>query len=111
LSNWARDCHRSTNAVAESDLSEPPSRNARATRSTTRSWSTPAAPPWCRSARGGAMSAPGTRRGGWARKDTGGNALTNVVAEDTANCYLRSEDGLIAAIGVDDLVVVATDDG
>ena len=44
-------------------------------------------------------------------KDAGGNALAgNVVAEDTRNCYLRSENGLVAAIGVADLVVVATDD-
>ncbi|HTV89313.1 MAG TPA: mannose-1-phosphate guanylyltransferase/mannose-6-phosphate isomerase [Stellaceae bacterium] len=44
-------------------------------------------------------------------KDPSGNALVgNVVAEDTGNCYLRSEAGLIAAIGVADLVVVATDD-
>jgi len=44
-------------------------------------------------------------------KDERGNALAgNVVAEDTSNCYLRSENGLIAAIGVEDLVVVATDD-
>ncbi|HEX3864358.1 MAG TPA: mannose-1-phosphate guanylyltransferase/mannose-6-phosphate isomerase [Stellaceae bacterium] len=44
-------------------------------------------------------------------KDERGNALSgNVVAEATTNCYLRSEAGLVAAIGVDDLVVVATDD-
>jgi mannose-1-phosphate guanylyltransferase/mannose-6-phosphate isomerase len=44
-------------------------------------------------------------------KDTEGNALAgNVVAEGTTNCYLRSEAGLVAVIGVDDLVVVATDD-
>ena len=44
-------------------------------------------------------------------KDAGGNALIgNVVAEDARNCYLRSEAGLVAAIGVEDLVVVATDD-
>jgi mannose-1-phosphate guanylyltransferase/mannose-6-phosphate isomerase len=44
-------------------------------------------------------------------KDAGGNALSgNVVAEATRNCYLRSEAGLVAAIGVEDLVVVATDD-
>jgi mannose-1-phosphate guanylyltransferase/mannose-6-phosphate isomerase len=44
-------------------------------------------------------------------KDARGNSLTgNVVAEDTGNCYLRSESGLVAAIGVEDLVVVATDD-
>ncbi|HEY4472266.1 MAG TPA: mannose-1-phosphate guanylyltransferase/mannose-6-phosphate isomerase [Stellaceae bacterium] len=44
-------------------------------------------------------------------KDSGGNALSGkVVAENTRNCYLRSENGLVAAIGVEDLVVVATDD-
>ncbi len=44
-------------------------------------------------------------------KDERGNTLAgNVVAEATNNCYLRSEAGLVAAIGVDDLVVVATDD-
>jgi mannose-1-phosphate guanylyltransferase/mannose-6-phosphate isomerase len=44
-------------------------------------------------------------------KDESGNAVSgNVVAEDTANCYLRSEAGLVAAIGVADLVVVATGD-
>jgi mannose-1-phosphate guanylyltransferase/mannose-6-phosphate isomerase len=44
-------------------------------------------------------------------KDSCGNALSgNVVAEATRNCYLRSEAGLVAAIGVEDLVVVATAD-
>jgi len=44
-------------------------------------------------------------------KDARGNAIAgNVVAEATSNCYLRSEAGLVAAIGVEDLVVVATDD-
>src|SRR3954451_21114123 len=44
-------------------------------------------------------------------KDDRGNALAgNVVAEATRNCYLRSEAGLVAAIGVEDIVVVATDD-
>ena len=44
-------------------------------------------------------------------KDTAGNAIAgNVVAVDTRNCYLRSEAGLVAAIGIEDLVVVATAD-
>jgi mannose-1-phosphate guanylyltransferase/mannose-6-phosphate isomerase len=44
-------------------------------------------------------------------KDQNGNSTHgNVVAEDTRNCYLRSEAGLLAAIGIADLVVVATDD-
>ena len=46
-----------------------------------------------------------------AARDEAGNVLSgNVVAEATNNCYLRSEAGLVAAVGVADLVVVATDD-
>ncbi len=44
-------------------------------------------------------------------KDEHGNALSgNVIAEATRNCYLRSEAGLVAAVGVEDVVVVATGD-
>lgn len=44
-------------------------------------------------------------------KDGSGNVLIgDVAAFDSANSYLRSEARLIAAIGVTDLVVVATDD-
>ncbi|MGH7048243.1 MAG: mannose-1-phosphate guanylyltransferase/mannose-6-phosphate isomerase [Stellaceae bacterium] len=44
-------------------------------------------------------------------KDEAGNAISgNVLAEDTRNCYLRSEAGLVAAVGIADLVVVATGD-
>src|SRR5262249_25128827 len=44
-------------------------------------------------------------------KDQSGNSIAgNVIAEATRNCYLRSAAGLVAAIGVEDLVVVATDD-
>jgi mannose-1-phosphate guanylyltransferase/mannose-6-phosphate isomerase len=44
-------------------------------------------------------------------KDQHGNSVEgNVVAEDTRNCYLRSEAGLVAAIGIEDLVVVGTAD-
>jgi mannose-1-phosphate guanylyltransferase/mannose-6-phosphate isomerase len=44
-------------------------------------------------------------------KDHDGNStIGNVVAEDIRNCYLRSEAGLVAAIGIEDLVVVATAD-
>jgi len=44
-------------------------------------------------------------------KDSRGNLVAgNVIAEDTSNCNLRSEGGLLAAIGVEDLVVGATDD-
>jgi mannose-1-phosphate guanylyltransferase/mannose-6-phosphate isomerase len=44
-------------------------------------------------------------------KDPNGNSVEgNVVAEETRNCYLRSEAGLVAAVGIEDLVVVKTAD-
>ena len=44
-------------------------------------------------------------------KDACGNAIAgNVIADGARNCYLRSEAGLLAAVGVSDLVVVATGD-
>jgi mannose-1-phosphate guanylyltransferase/mannose-6-phosphate isomerase len=44
-------------------------------------------------------------------KDRDGNSVQgNVLAEDTRNCYLRSEAGLVAAIGIEDLIVVGTAD-
>lgn len=44
-------------------------------------------------------------------KDQHDNSISgNVIAESIRNCYLRSEAGLVAAIGIEDLVVVATDD-
>jgi mannose-1-phosphate guanylyltransferase/mannose-6-phosphate isomerase len=44
-------------------------------------------------------------------KDESGNvAEGDVIAVDSRGCYLRSEHRLIAAIGVSDVVIVATDD-
>ena len=44
-------------------------------------------------------------------KDARGNVvLGDVVAEDASGCYLRSDGRVLAALGVRDLVVVATDD-
>ncbi len=44
-------------------------------------------------------------------KDSAGNvAVGDVIAEDAKNCYLRADSGLIAALGVEDLVVIAMDD-
>jgi mannose-1-phosphate guanylyltransferase / mannose-6-phosphate isomerase len=44
-------------------------------------------------------------------KDPHGNSIEgNVIAEESRNCYLRSDAGLVAAIGIEDLVVVATAD-
>jgi mannose-1-phosphate guanylyltransferase/mannose-6-phosphate isomerase len=46
-----------------------------------------------------------------AAKDADRNALVgNVIAEDTRNSYIRSEAGLVAALGVEDMIVVATQD-
>lgn len=47
-----------------------------------------------------------------AAKDGAGNALIgDVVAEDVSGCYLRNEDGgVVAAVGLRDLCVVATGD-
>jgi mannose-1-phosphate guanylyltransferase/mannose-6-phosphate isomerase len=44
-------------------------------------------------------------------KDGSGNVVVgDCIALDTENSYLRSEDRLVAAVGVKDLVIVATDD-
>jgi mannose-1-phosphate guanylyltransferase/mannose-1-phosphate guanylyltransferase/mannose-6-phosphate isomerase len=44
-------------------------------------------------------------------RDDSGNALIgDVVVSDTRNSYIRSERPLVAALGLEDIVVVATDD-
>jgi mannose-1-phosphate guanylyltransferase/mannose-6-phosphate isomerase len=44
-------------------------------------------------------------------KDADGNALVgHVAAEGVTGCYLRGEGPLVAALGIKDLIVVATDD-
>ena len=44
-------------------------------------------------------------------RDAAGNVVQgDVIASDTTNSYLRSEDRLVATVGVDNLVVVATKD-
>ena len=44
-------------------------------------------------------------------KDSGGNAvLGDVVLLETTNSFVRAEDKLVALIGIDNLVVVATKD-
>jgi len=44
-------------------------------------------------------------------KDDHGNAVKgDVILEDTHNCYIQSEDKLIATVGLEDTVVVQTDD-
>jgi mannose-1-phosphate guanylyltransferase/mannose-6-phosphate isomerase len=44
-------------------------------------------------------------------RDAAGNAVRGeAILEDTRNCYVHSEGGLVAAIGVEDLVIVDTPD-
>jgi mannose-1-phosphate guanylyltransferase/mannose-1-phosphate guanylyltransferase/mannose-6-phosphate isomerase len=44
-------------------------------------------------------------------QDKAGNVVAgDVIAEDTRNSYLRAESGLLAVLGVEDLVVIATAD-
>jgi mannose-1-phosphate guanylyltransferase len=46
-----------------------------------------------------------------AERDADGNVLRGrVISENSRNCYLRSEHRLVVGLGVDDLVVVETDD-
>ncbi len=46
-----------------------------------------------------------------AEKDRNGNALIgDTIAVGTHNCYLRSEDKMVAAVGIRDLIVVSTKD-
>jgi mannose-1-phosphate guanylyltransferase/mannose-6-phosphate isomerase len=45
-----------------------------------------------------------------ARDEAGNVAIGDVMAERTRNSYLRAEHGLLAAVGVEDLVVVALKD-
>lgn len=46
-----------------------------------------------------------------AELDADGNALIgNAIAEDSKNCYLRSESRLVSALGVDDVVLIETSD-
>lgn len=42
--------------------------------------------------------------------ENGNAAVGDVMLEDVTNCYVRSEDKLIAAVGVEDLVIVSTPD-
>ena len=42
--------------------------------------------------------------------ENGNGAVGDVMLEDATNCYVRSEDKLVAAVGVDDLVIVSTPD-
>lgn len=44
------------------------------------------------------------------RDESGNVFLGDALALDSRNCYIRSDGNLVAAIGVEDLVIVATDD-
>lgn len=44
------------------------------------------------------------------KDDSGNVAIGDVVMEDAAGCYVRGEGPLVAALGVEDLIVTATPD-
>ena len=44
------------------------------------------------------------------KDDNGNSTLGDVIAHNSKGCYIRSDDKLVAAIGVDDLVIVSTKD-
>lgn len=45
------------------------------------------------------------------KKDENGNAaIGDVMLHESRNCYVRTDDNLVAAVGVDDLVIVSTKD-
>jgi mannose-1-phosphate guanylyltransferase/mannose-6-phosphate isomerase len=44
------------------------------------------------------------------RDDSGNVFLGDAIALDSKNCYIRSDGNLVAAVGVEDLIIVATDD-
>jgi mannose-1-phosphate guanylyltransferase len=63
------------------------------------------------------MSAGWNDIGSWSslwdvsEKDGSGNSVSgDVILHDTTNSYIRAEDKLVAAVGIDDLVVVSTKD-
>jgi mannose-1-phosphate guanylyltransferase/mannose-1-phosphate guanylyltransferase/mannose-6-phosphate isomerase len=45
-----------------------------------------------------------------AKDDAGNVAIGDVVMEDASGCYVRGEGPLVAAIGVEDLIITATPD-
>ncbi len=44
------------------------------------------------------------------KDDNGSSTLGDVITHNSRDCYIRSDDKLVAAIGVDDLVIVSTKD-
>ncbi|MDO8421526.1 MAG: mannose-1-phosphate guanylyltransferase/mannose-6-phosphate isomerase [Parvibaculum sp.] len=45
-----------------------------------------------------------------AQDDAGNVAAGDVISVDTRNCYIRAETGLVATLGVEDLIIVETGD-
>lgn len=44
------------------------------------------------------------------KDELGNNVIGDVIVEDVRNCYLRAENRMIAAVGLDDIVVIETAD-
>ncbi len=75
------------------------------------SWRRPRARPWCRYPAAGRMSAPVLRFRNLSDKDDHGNAARGAaVFGDSRNCNVTTDRALVALEGIDDLVVVATQD-
>ena len=65
----------------------------------------------CRSISAGQMSAVGMRCGNWDDKDATGNVTVgDVLLESARNCYVRSDSMLAAVVGLEDAIVVVTED-
>ena len=87
------------------------SRAARRTRSTTRSWSTPTTPWWCRPTSAGATSARWSALWEVQQHDENGNARRgDVYLDGVKNSLVRAESRIVAVVGVEDIVVVETHD-
>ena len=104
---WPSARPTSTSSASASRRSPPAPRSA----STTRWRRTPSAPPWCRPIIG--WSDVGSWGALWelGSKDAAGNvAVGDVLLENARNCYVRSDGMLAAVVGLEDAVVVVTED-
>ncbi len=90
---------------------KPPSRAARPIRSTTPSWNAPRMRSWCRPISAGATSAPGRRCGKCSSTTrTATPQRGDVYLDGVKNSLVRAESRIVAVVGLEDVVVVETND-
>jgi mannose-1-phosphate guanylyltransferase/mannose-6-phosphate isomerase len=78
---------------------------------TTPSWSAPTGPWWCRWMPAGATWAPGRSLWEVGEQDAAGNVFHgDVLAEGVSNTFVHAGQRLVAAVGVENLVIVETGD-